>query len=945
MRTPMSNRRTPAADNPRRSRTAPVRVAPLALTILAIICYTVAPYIGRVQAAVVLTPPVFSAQRGFFSSPFNLTLTSPSGGSIRYTLDGSTPSPTKGTVYSSPISITTTKAVRAIAYSASDTSLVATNTYIFLANVRNQSATPPAGWPSKFAADDSDGYYPADYEMDPEVVNHPFYSADFDASLQSLPSISINTDLPNLWDPSYGIYYNPNAKEPYDTDPKGTKWERPISIEMINPDGSAGFGELGGMRINGQASRRPNRQPKKSFRVYFKASYGTPKLDFQLFDQDDPVTKFDRIVLRNGGNRTWSYWDRDQRREADYVNDEWARRAWLRMGNLAPHGNYVHVYLNGLYWGLYNVTERIDEKFLQSYLGLAETDYDIIEADEDVGDIAVASAGTIDAWNQVLALVNSSAPNPIDNALYQQIAAKVDVTNLADYFVHVHYIGKTDWPEHNYTIYRQRVGSDTRFKFMPWDNDSGLNNVTQNMTNYYDDDGPADAPVHVFLRLTTNPEFRQVLADRLYRNVVDPNGILTPTSCASIYTDLAAIVDQAVIGESARWGDYMRDLYPTTNIPAGPKAFPAYLHSRNLPDAYTDPAGAVADNVQKTWLDVKTEKLANYCPQRSTNVVGQYAAEHHEFLGKTVEPPVPTAIPQYDSPSWYPTTVKVPFFSQAGGAVPTGYSLAINNSPNSNAGDIYYTTNGTDPRAFGGAVAAGALSGADSASVPITTVTKVRARVLSAGVWSPLRESTFYPPQQFENLIINEIHYNPVAPATPAGMASSDYEFVELYNKGTTPLRLDDVSFSRGFSYTFPANTTLGAGQYLVLASEPANYQARYGVAPFGDFRGNLSNVGEAIEIKDAVGNVIDMVDYGIIAPWPTAPNGGGGSLALGSPSWDNSAPTNWLVGPTNGTPGMVNGADPGPPPPTSTPTTTPVPSTTPVPGQQRLYLPSVNMP
>lgn len=855
-----------------------------AMTIVALLALVWASVvIPSAAAQTVVPPPVFSAQRGFYTSPFSLTLSSP-GATIRYTLDGNTPSPSVGTIYSAPISIATVTAVRAIAYtSGTNKSAVVTHTYIFLAAVRTQSDSPPAGWPSSFAASDADGTYPSDYGMDPEVTEHPLNVSKFDAVMKSLPSISIVTDLPNLWQPSTGIYYNPNAKEPYTTDPLAAKWERPISIELINPDGSAGFAENGGMRIQGQASRRPHRTPKKSLRIYFKKAYGVGSLDFQLFPEADAVNRFDRLVLRNGGNRSWPYFDRDQRREADYINDEWARRAWGDMGHLTPHGSYVHLYLNGLYWGLYNVAERIDEKFLASHLGLLETDYDLIEPEEELGDIPLAGAGTIDAYNELLGLVAGTAP--ISDAQYQTIATKVDVVNLADYFIHAHYIGKTDWPWHNWNAYRQRIGPDTRFKFIPWDNDSGFDSVNENNTLAADTKGPADAPVQVFLRLTSNAEFRQVLADRLYKHVVDPTGALAPAQCATLYTGLATTIDQAVIGESARWGDYMRDKYPATNT--APKGFPAYLHSRDLPNSYTDPASAVADSVQKTWVQVRNEKLSGYCPNRSGVLAGQYSTN-----------------------GWYQTSVKPPTISQRGGTLASGM-VTLGNSANSNAGDIYYTVDGNDPRAPFGGIAPGAVSGGDSATIGITRATVVKARVLSGTTWSPPLEYTFAPTQPLANLVINELMYFPTVPLATPALDPKQYEFIELYNSGSAQLQLDALSFLRGVNYQFPANTTIAPGQYLVLASNPVSFQQRYGFAPFGGYTGSLSNSGETVELIDAVGGPVDRVTYGIVAPWPAAPNGTGSSLSLIRPALDNTDPTSWGASlAANGTPGAANGLD-----------------------------------
>jgi len=389
------------------------------LLVLILLWLALQPQQAQAQAVPAVLPPVFSVQRGLYTSPFQVTLsTATVGASIRYTTDGTTPSKSVGIVYSAPINIAATTALRAIAYKgSSDKSTVVTHTYIFINTVRNQTNNPPPGWPSVFADNyDGNGPYPADYEMDPAIVNHPNYTDKIEGALLSIPTVSLVTDLPNLWDTGFGIYYNSHEKhgEPgAKIDPKGNKWERAVSIEWINPDGTPGFGEMGGARMHGQASRKAKNTPKHTFRVSFKAQYGPTKLDFALFDFGDPVAKFDQILLRNGGNRTWSYHDRDQRREADYANDEWSRRTWIQMGHLTARGTYVHLYINGVYWGLYIVTERLDENMLQAYFGGLETDYDYIVSEEDAGDTPSASSGTLDAYNELLGLMGGT--NAISN--------------------------------------------------------------------------------------------------------------------------------------------------------------------------------------------------------------------------------------------------------------------------------------------------------------------------------------------------------------------------------------------------------------------------------------------------------------------------------------------------------------------------------------------------
>ena len=131
---------------------------------------------------------------------------------------------------------------------------VDTQTYIFLDQVIRQPANP-AGFPASW------GGTPADYAMDQRIVNDARYSGLMRDSLLSIPTMSIVTDMDNLFGPA-GIYENPLME--------GAAWERPASIEWINPDGSTGFQINAGLRAYGGAFRRMDLTRKKTFRLLFK---------------------------------------------------------------------------------------------------------------------------------------------------------------------------------------------------------------------------------------------------------------------------------------------------------------------------------------------------------------------------------------------------------------------------------------------------------------------------------------------------------------------------------------------------------------------------------------------------------------------------------------------------------------------------------------------------
>lgn len=134
------------------------------------------------------------------------------------------------------------------------------------------------------------------------------------------------------------------------------------------------------------------------------------------------------------------------------------------------------------------------------------------------------------------------------------------------------------------------------------------------------------------------------------------------------------------------------------------------------------------------------------------------------------------------------------------------------------------------------------------------------------------------------DVVISEIMYN--------NPGSDDYEFLELYNKGSNPVDMTGWSFSQGITYTF-GNFTLQPGAFVVLAIDSALFESTFGIPAF-QFLGALNNGGETITLVDATGNVVDSVAYDDEAPWPTEPDGFGPSLVLCDYDADNNDPANW---------------------------------------------------
>ena len=172
--------------------------------------------------------------------------------------------------------------------------------------------------------------------MDSQVVNDVRYRDQIVPALLAIPTISMVGRTSDI----FALYSNSNSS--------GDAWERPVSVEMLHPDGSDGFGENCGVRIQGGASRNPSKSPKHSFRLSFRGDYGPTRLRYRLFPDVD-TDNFDQIILRAGYNNSWIHWDSGQRRRSQYIRDQWVRDTLLEMNQLASHGIYVHLYVCLLY--------------------------------------------------------------------------------------------------------------------------------------------------------------------------------------------------------------------------------------------------------------------------------------------------------------------------------------------------------------------------------------------------------------------------------------------------------------------------------------------------------------------------------------------------------------------------------------------------------------------
>ena len=546
-----------------------------------------------------LSPPTFSVNHGLYENPFNLEIsTTHTDASILYTLDGSPPDASDGISYAGPLVIDSTFIIRAVVTRGGAVSPVSTRTYIFPDKVKNQPDSLegyPLNWGNLLKID---GVAPADYGMDPEVYDNPAYKDDLVPALKAIPTISLSTDKDNLFshstDPETGGIYIHTAASSGDF---GEDWERAVSAEYILPDGSDGFQVNCGIRIHGGASRLPEKNPKHSFRLLFKDEYGPKKLNYDLFG-GDATSSFNSLILRAGFNQTWLHWDITQRERAQYINDSWAKDIYMKMGYVATHNKYVHLYINGMYWGLYNVCERMDEDFMEYYLDGDAEDFDIIK------DYAELAEGNKVAWDAMMQMAEEELSDAYSFYLLQgkdefgnddeNKEAFLDVENLIDYMILNFYAGNKDWDHHNWVAARNRVDPGNGFQFFPWDSERIFNGKYDNIV----DENNENRPSLLYAQLRHNPVFRNQFKKQA-NELLGPGGMLSPDSVIKVWQKRSGEIELAIIAESARWGDYRRDMHQHKNGPF---------------DLYTK---------NDYWLSEQDRLVNDYFRARSQIVLGQ----------------------------------------------------------------------------------------------------------------------------------------------------------------------------------------------------------------------------------------------------------------------------------------------------------------------------------
>jgi hypothetical protein len=442
----------------------------------------------------VVEPVHVNVSRGYFDAPFQLILSCPTpGATLRYTTNGAEPD-ANSAVFPASLTVSNTLLLRAAAFKTNHLpARTVTHTYLF---------------------------------------NLP-------AAYRSLPAISIVTASNHLWGPTGiwginggnfngtdGLWQSTGPNDYHNPSQRGEQWERPTSVEWIDPTGQDGFQSDCGIRISGSDYRRPRIQPttKVSFRLYFRGDYGDTSLKFPLFPLTS-VDEYDGIVLRGGFD--------DENNP--FIRDETIRRLSHDMGQVSAHGTLGILFINGVARTnspYYNPVERINDDFAQAYYGGGEL-WDVISQVSPSGSVV---DGVRTDFESLVAYMDAN--NAANQTVFTNIAARLDLTNFADYLILNTWAITDDWPGNNWRAAREQ-GANKQWRFIVWDAEYGMGlDAPQYGTSLTVNNNPfttvlptggglvnGSEVARMYQNLKGNAEFKLLWADRVQKHFFNGGGM------------------------------------------------------------------------------------------------------------------------------------------------------------------------------------------------------------------------------------------------------------------------------------------------------------------------------------------------------------------------------------------------------------------------------------
>lgn len=738
---------------------------------------------------------MFSLKGGFYSGSQTVSITaeSPDIG-IHYTVDGRSPG-MGDSIYRAPLVIDSTTSLRVRGFKS--------------------------------------GLLPGNILTQTYFINEPV----------NLPFISLTTDPANLFDDSIGIYViGTNGVPGYCSSiPHNTNrdWERPVNIELYDSSGIVELNQMAGLKIFGGCSR--TRYPQKSLALYARNDYGNPVFSCQIF-KDKPIYNFQSFILRSSADDVVHTMYKDAMGQALLTDMDIDKQAYRP----------AVVFINGRYWGIHNIREKISEHYVSENYGLDIDNINLLER-YPAYDYNVIH-GSAYEYNRMITYISNRDME--EEGVYEYFASLIDMNNYIDYQIAQIYLSANDWPGNNIKFWNSTVPPYDKWRWIVFDLDNCFFYDTRNT-----------------LELATNPNckcnwpnppwstllFRKLLENETFRNEFiqryawHMNTTFLPSRIIHFIDSMKENIAPEIPRHIERWGGQM--------VP--------------YPESWIRPTFNSIDEWEENIERMR--RFARRRPEPSRQHVMEYFGLPWSMMHLTIHSDDPQAgiikinkqvVPGMQHSGDY--FKDVPMIIKAIPAL--GYRFA------------YWDYNPI-----------GQPATRNKSSV--LEITPSEDLVLTAHFTKVNGKD--------QTLVINEINYH-----SPDDPDPSDW--LELYNQKNefvdlTGWYLQDEDDSHLFK--FPKGLEIGPYGYLVLCEDQHAFDEVFVKIKnrFGNLGFGLSNAGEVIRLYAPDSSLIDSVRYDDDGPWPESPDGSGPTLELISPQMDNDLPKSWAVSYQNGTPGMQN--------------------------------------
>ena len=419
--------------------------------------------------------------------------------------------------------------------------------------------------------------------------------------LSALPSLSLTVPVQDFFDrDTGGIYADSNNSASTGIDPKGNGWERVANMQWLFPNNEPPeFASLKSERcvlsMSGNTNLSWYRTQKHSLTVTFRREVGVAKYkpNFRPFADDarTPATfgdagtddpKYDSLILRNPTFDTWSMTDSQpdaKPQNATYAKDAYARNTLATLGHPQLYYRWIHLYINGLYWGAHLLSEKADDDTCERRFGSGNY-YVWKDAAGDVvgADVAVppATLKPSEVWADLLArgdaVLAKAGATPAQDATaeYAAVESIMDVEGFIDYVLLHVYLGNFDSLTNNGRVFRNMNGG--KFQWLAYDVEVGADSINQNRDCFQSwwpatwSATPPKSEARLLYALSKHPKFAQRFGDRAWKLCFMPpalqtraeDGLLTGTGpsgkAQALFQEAADEFEPFRLCESLRWG-------------------------------------------------------------------------------------------------------------------------------------------------------------------------------------------------------------------------------------------------------------------------------------------------------------------------------------------------------------------------------------------------------